>query len=316
MTATATDGPIRAEGLEKIFRTGFLMRKTEAVRGVDLDVQSGEIFGFLGPNGSGKTTTIKMLTGLIHPSGGAAWIHGLPVASPASRRRLGFLPEGTFFHEYLTGREFVDLHARLDGLGRQERRVRVPQVLERVGMLHAADRRMGRYSKGMRQRVGLAQALIADPDVLILDEPMSGLDPIGRKDVRDVILELRDAGKTIFFSSHILQDAEMICDRVAILVDGRVVRVGALCEVVGQEITAVELEVEGIDAELYGELAAKARGSVAQGARFLFEFADEDDAEKGLDLVRTAGGRVRGLHSRHRSLEDIMVRDARGENSS
>ena len=306
---------IRTAALEKTFRTGFWMKPIRAVRGVDLDVREGEIFGFLGPNGAGKTTTIKMLTGLIHPSGGAAWIQGVPVSSPASRQRLGFLPEGTFFHEYLTGREFVDLHARLNGLTRQERRERVPQVLESVGMLHAADQRVGRYSKGMRQRVGLAQALIADPDVLVLDEPLSGLDPIGRKDVRDLILALRDQGKTVFFSSHILQDAEMICDRVAILVDGRVVHAGALCDVVGQEITAVELEVEGIDAELHAELAATARGGVAQGARFLFEFADEDAAEKALDCVRTAGGRVHGFHSRRRSLEDIVVREARREDS-
>jgi ABC-2 type transport system ATP-binding protein len=299
--------PIRARGLRKTFRSGFWMRRTEAVRGIDLDVRQGEIFGLLGPNGAGKTTAIKMLTGLILPSGGEAWLSDVPVSDPRSRARLGFLPEGTFFHEYLSGREFLDLHGALGGLSRERRRRQIPPLLERVGMAAAADRKLGSYSKGMRQRVGLAQALLGDPEVLILDEPMSGLDPIGRKEVRDLILELRDEGRTVFFSSHILADAEVICDRVGILVRGELVHEGALDEHLGREIVGVELVAEGIEESLVRALETDARRATAQGARFLFEFADEATAEKALDQVRSSGGRVRSLVPRRKSLEDLMV---------
>jgi ABC-2 type transport system ATP-binding protein len=299
--------PIRARGLRKTFRSGFWMRRTEAVCGIDLDVRQGEIFGLLGPNGAGKTTAIKMLTGLILPSGGEAWISDVPVSDPRSRARLGFLPEGTFFHEYLSGREFLDLHGALGGLSRERRRRQIPPLLERVGMAAAADRKLGSYSKGMRQRVGLAQALLGDPEVLVLDEPMSGLDPIGRKEVRDLILELRDEGRTVFFSSHILADAEVICDRVGILVRGELVHEGALDEHLGREIVGVELVAEGIEESLVRALETDARRATAQGARFLFEFADEATAEKALDQVRSSGGRVRSLVPRRKSLEDLMV---------
>ncbi len=305
--------PIRARGLVKTFRTGFWMRPTPAVRGIDLDVKPGEIYGFLGPNGAGKTTTIKMLTGLILPSSGEAWLHDIPVADPRCRRRLGFLPEGTYFHEYLTGRELLEFHGSLLGMSRAARRAQAMQLLERVGILRAADQPLRRYSKGMRQRAGMAQALMGDPDVLILDEPMSGLDPIGRKEVRDLITALRDEGKTIFFSSHILADAEMICDQVAILVGGRIVHEGYLDDLLGREIRDVELIAEGIDEGLCRELAASAEHCVAQGARFQFDFDSEDKAEKALDRVRAAGGRVCALLPRRRSLEELLVEDSRRE---
>ncbi|MCH6562385.1 MAG: ABC transporter ATP-binding protein [Myxococcales bacterium] len=304
---------IQARGLRKSFRTGFLGRRVEAVRGVDLDVREGEIFGFIGPNGAGKTTTIKLLTGLILPTAGEAWIQGLPVSDPRSRQHLGFLPEGTFFHEYLTGAEFLDFHARLLGIPRDVRRQRIPELLQRVGIPHAADMRLRSYSKGMRQRAGLAQALIGDPDVLILDEPMSGLDPLGRKDVRDLILSLRDEGKTIFFSSHILADAEVICDQVAIIVRGRVVHQGYLDALLGQELSGVELVVEGIDENLFEQVQALAQRALVQGSRFLFEFDDEAEAEKALDWIRSEGGRIRSLVPRRRSLEDLFVEEAKRE---
>ncbi len=300
---------ISARGLRKTFRTGFFMRPVEAVKGVDLDVKPGEIFGFIGPNGAGKTTTIKMLTGLIVPSGGEAWIQGVRVPAPESRRGIGFMPEGTYFHEYLTGREFLDFHGRLLGVPRDVRAGAIPQLLERVGLAHAGDLRIRRYSKGMRQRIGLAQSLMGDPDLLILDEPMSGLDPVGRKDVREIILSLRDEGKTIFFTSHILADAEVICDKAAIILGGRIARQGYLEDLLGQEIEGVDLLVEGIDEQLYESLARDARRAVVQGPRFQFEFADEAQAEKALDAVRERGGRVRSLTPRRRSLEDLLVRD-------
>jgi ABC-2 type transport system ATP-binding protein len=307
---------IRAQGLRKTFRTGFMMRAVEAVRGVDLEVREGEIFGFIGPNGAGKTTTIKILTGLILPTAGEAWIRDLPVSDPRCRRHLGFLPEGTFFHEYLTGRELLDFHARLLGIPHAVRRERIPQLLERVGIPHAADMRIRSYSKGMRQRVGLAQALVGDPDLLILDEPMSGLDPLGRKDVRDLILSLRDEGKTIFFSSHILADAEMICDQVAIIVRGKIVHQGYLDELLGHELSGVELVVEGIDEGLFEEIKGVAQRAVVQGPRFLFEFGDESEAEKALDRMRSGQGRIRSLVPRRRSLEDLFVEEAKKEKSA
>ena len=300
---------IHAEGLRKVFRTGFLMRTVEAVKGVDLDVTEGEIFGFIGPNGAGKTTTIKMLTGLIMPSGGTATIHGAPVPEPASRERLGFLPEGTFFHDYLTGREFLEFHGRLLGVSKERRREQIPELLERVGLPHAADLRVRRYSKGMRQRIGLAQALMGDPKLLILDEPMSGLDPIGRKDVRELILSLRDDGKTIFFTSHILADAEVVCDKVAIILDGEIVQHGYLDDLLGKEIEGVDLVVEGISEELYAAFSADASRAVAQGSRFLFEISDEAVTEKACDRVRAEGGRIKSLIPRRRSLEDLLIRD-------
>ncbi len=307
---------IRAQGLRKTFRTGFLGHPVEAVRGVDLDVCEGEIFGFIGPNGAGKTTTIKILTGLILPTAGEAWIQGVPVPDPRSRQQLGFLPEGPFFHEYLTGAEFLDFHARLLGIPRKLRQQRIPELLERVGIPHAADMRIRSYSKGMRQRAGLAQALIGDPDVLILDEPMSGLDPLGRKDVRDLILCLRDQGKTILFSSHILADAEMICDQVAIIVRGKVVHQGYLDALLSQEMSGVELVVEGIDESLFEEFQGRAQRAVVQGSRFLFDFDDESEAEKALDRFRSEGGRIRSLVPHRRSLEDLFVEEAKKESNT
>lgn len=300
---------IQAKGLRKVFRTGFWMRSVEAVRSVDLDVTEGEIFGFIGPNGAGKTTTIKMLTGLIMPTSGTASIRGIPVPEPASRAQLGFLPEGTFFHEYLTGCEFLEFHGQLLGVPKEARREQIPTLLERVGLAHAGDLRIRRYSKGMRQRIGLAQTLIGNPDLLILDEPMSGLDPIGRKDVRELILSLRDDGKTIFFTSHILADAEVVCDKVAIILDGEIVEHGYLDDLLGKEVEGVDLVIEGVSSELYETLSADASRAVAQGSRFLLEFSDESIAEKAFDRVRAEGGRIRSLIPRRRSLEDLLIRD-------
>jgi ABC-2 type transport system ATP-binding protein len=298
---------IRTRDLHKTFRTGFWMRPVQAVIGVDLEVKAGEIFGFIGPNGAGKTTTIKILTGLILPTGGQAWLRGVPVQDPESRARLGFLPEGTFFHDYLSAREFLDFHGALLGLPKEVRRERIPKLLERVGLSGAADRQIRRYSKGMRQRAGLAQALIGDPEIVILDEPMSGLDPLGRKDVRDVILSLRDEGKTVFFSSHILEDAEVICDQVAIILSGRIVRQGYLDELLGQEIVGSELVVEAISEPLFAELQQAALRAIVQGTRFLFEFGDESAAEKALDRVRASGGRIRSFVPKRKSLEDLLL---------
>jgi ABC-2 type transport system ATP-binding protein len=277
------------------------------LRGVSFEVAAGEIFGFIGPNGAGKTTTIKILTGLMQASAGQAWIQGLPASDPESRRRLGFLPEGTFFHEYLTAREFLHFHGSLLGVPRALREERIPRLLERVGLSGAADRQIRRYSKGMRQRAGLAQTLIGDPEIVILDEPMSGLDPIGRKEVRDLVLSLRDEGKTVFFTSHILQDAEMICDQVAIILGGRIAQQGYLDELLGRELTGVEIVAEGLSEALFEELRLTASRAVVQGGRFLFDLEDESAADKMVGRLREGGARLRSLMPRRKSLEDLLV---------
>src|SRR5437867_12877868 len=231
--------------VHKSYRSHLSIRKYWILRGLSLSIREGEIFGTIGTNGAGKTTTIKLALGLIFPDTGVVRLFGEDASKVESRRRVGFLPENPYLYDYLTGEEFLDFHARLFGLGAATRRRRVKDLLERVGLAHRGDRQLRHYSKGMLQRIGLAQALVNDPEVVILDEPMSGLDPIGRRDVRDIILRLKDEGKTIFFSTHILPDVEMICDRVGILVKGQLRAVGAVHELVGAAtVTSVEILVE------------------------------------------------------------------------
>lgn len=219
---------IVVEGLSKTFRPPFRLKKVQAVRSITFTVNPGEVFGFLGPNGAGKTTTIKVLTGLIRPSAGRALVLGGPPSSIEVRARIGFLPEQPYFYDYLKPTELLNIFGRLFGLDRKTRQRRIHDLLDRVGLSHAKDRTLRKFSKGMLQRVGLAQALLNDPELLILDEPMSGLDPIGRKEVADLIASLKAQGKTIFFSSHILADIERLCDRVVILDRGVIKAEGRL----------------------------------------------------------------------------------------
>ena len=216
------DAPLALEirDLKKSFRSDSMLSRIEVLRGVDLSVRRGEVMGFLGPNGAGKTTTLKIVMGLIRASSGTARIFGSPVSEPATRARVGFLPEHPYFYDYLTVEEILRLAADLHGLARDLRRERVERVIRRVGLDARRKYGLRKLSKGWLQRVGMAQALINDPDLLVLDEPMSGLDPIGRREIRELIRALADEGKTVCLSSHILSDAELLCDRVAILVDG------------------------------------------------------------------------------------------------
>ena len=219
---------IEVENLVKTFRPPFRVKKVRAVRSVSFRVETGEVFGFLGPNGAGKTTTIKVLTGLIRPTSGSARVLGGPPDSLEVRSRVGFLPEQPYFYDYLKPAELLDIFGRLFGMDRTTRRRRIDELLDLVGLSHAKDRTLRKFSKGMLQRVGLAQALLNDPELLILDEPMSGLDPIGRKEFSDLIASLKRRGKTIFFSSHILADIERLCDRVVILHQGEIRAQGRL----------------------------------------------------------------------------------------
>jgi len=251
---------LKTEAVCKKFSVGFWGRTVAAVERLDLEVRRGEIFGFLGPNGAGKTTTLKILTGLIYPTSGKAWILGREVGDVGVKHQVGFLPEAPYFYDYLTGEEFLRFYGQLFGLGGQRLSERIAMLLSVVGLSEARSLQLRKFSKGMLQRIGIAQALINDPNLVILDEPMSGLDPVGRKEIRDLILRLRDQGKTIFFSSHILHDAEVLCDRVGIINQGRMVAVDTI-HTLSAQLTAgtpavLHVTASGVTEEMVRALAA------------------------------------------------------------
>jgi ABC-2 type transport system ATP-binding protein len=297
---------LRAEGLTKVFEVGVRLRRVTAAEDVTFAVEEGEIFGFVGPNGAGKTTTIKMLMGLIFPTRGRAFIFDVPIPSQAAKARIGYLPENPAWYEFLTGIEAMELFARLAGVPGSERRRRCGELLGLVGLEGAAGRQIRKYSKGMQQRLGIAQALVGDPAFVILDEPMSGLDPVGRKEMRDLILELKRRGKTVFFSTHILPDVESLCDRVGVIVGGRLRDVGRLGELLSPRVRTVELVAVAPD----GAAAALAAGSSLSrdGDRVAVSFPDEGSAEAAVRALLAAGGKVVSLVPHRETLEDFFVR--------
>src|SRR5689334_6164311 len=233
-------------GLEKVYQVGFWRKKPKcALKPLHLQVEEGEVFGFLGPNGAGKTTTLKMLMGLVYPTSGSARILGGDISDRAVRAQIGFLPEHPYFYDYLTGRELLEYYGRLSGMPSTGRSDKISEMLAQVGLADASDVQLRKYSKGMLQRVGIAQAILHDPKVVFLDEPMSGLDPMGRREVRNLIEQLKLEGKTVFFSTHILSDAEALCDRVAILNQGSLRGVGAVAELTSGVRGKVELVWQG-----------------------------------------------------------------------
>lgn len=306
---------IRVEDLAKTFSLGFRRKRVDAVRGVSFEVRRGEIFGLIGPNGAGKTTTIKAMMGLIAPTRGRIEILGERAPSVASRRSVGYLPEISYYYDYLKPEEILDFYGQLYGLDRATRRRRVPELLERVGLSGAVGKPLRKFSKGMLQRVGLAQAIIADPEIVILDEPKSGLDPLGRKDVSDLILELRDQGKTIFFSSHILSDVERICDRVGVLVGGRMVDIGPLSQLLDPRTLSTELHLrgevaQGVLEELLRTYPAL-RHSAHEAGHTLTLMGDDREAVKAIVArLLGAGADLESLVPRREHLEDVFVREA------
>jgi ABC-2 type transport system ATP-binding protein len=305
-----SDVVLRVTNLAKTYRKPFTGRRVEAVRGVSLEVGRGEIFGFLGPNGAGKTTTIKMLTGLIAPTEGTMEILGERAPAPDVMARVGFLPENPYVYPYLTPREFVTLCGRLSGLrgARLDRRAAV--VIDRVGMGHAIDRPAGALSKGMLQRVGLAAALVHDPELLILDEPMSGLDPVGRKEVRDLIVEEKQRGRTVFFSSHILSDVEMLCDRVCILRQGEVALAGTLRELLAEGKRRSEVTIGGASGPLRDALGAIARVTSAVGDVLVMEVEGDAAVRDVVTRALSEGARLESVTPKRETLEDLFVRQA------
>jgi ABC-2 type transport system ATP-binding protein len=298
---------IQVDGLRKVYRQGFWMRRVEAVRGISFEVKGGESFGFLGPNGAGKTTTIKILMGLMRPTGGRVHLFGQPVPSRKARERVGFMPENPYVYPYLTPQEFVELCGRLSGLSGRALRDRTRRVLEQTGIAYAASRQVRRLSKGMLQRTGLAAALVADPELLVLDEPMSGLDPGGRKEVRDMISEERRQGRTIFFSTHILADVPALCDHVAILQKGQTVVAGRLDELLQKEVERTDVVVAGEVAELRAECEKRGFGTRIEKDRLVIEVKGAEPVSRLLGDVLARGLEVVEVAPRYKTLEELFV---------
>jgi ABC-2 type transport system ATP-binding protein len=303
---------LRADDLAKTFRLGFFRKRIEAVKQASFEVRRGEIFGYLGPNGSGKTTTLKMLMGLVFPSRGRAEVLGQPVPDRQAKRRLGYLPESPYFYDYLTPEEFLDLVGALFDVKRAERRIRADRLIERVGLSSARGRPLRKFSKGMLQRIGIAQALMGEPELVVLDEPMTGLDPIGRKEIRDLMLDLKREGRTVLYSTHILPDVEMTCDRVAMIFAGRIRSVGPLSELLTARLLSTEVCLRPGAAGL-PELPAGARKSENPDG-LVIDLPADADVDAFLRAVLAAGARVHSLTPRRESLEDLFVREATSHN--
>src|SRR6202041_2826246 len=284
-----SEAAIQAENLTKDYPVGFLhLKKKRSLEGLTMQVEDGEVFGFLGPNGAGKSTTIKLLTGLIFPTAGNARILGKPISDISMHQDIGYLPEQPYFYDYLTAAELLDYFAQIHKFRASERRERVDRMLKKVGLETARKIQLRKYSKGMLQRVGLAQAILHDPKVVILDEPMSGLDPIGRREVRDIILELKREGKTVLFSTHILSDAEMLCDRVGVIVSGKLQGVGAPGELVGVQTQKMEILFSLAGTQNTVRLLAHAART---GDRYRLELP-EAELYPALDQLRDAGAKI------------------------
>jgi ABC-2 type transport system ATP-binding protein len=302
------DTVLNVVDLHKTFTSGFIPKKRQILKGVSFSVGGGEIYGFLGPNGAGKTTTLKCALGLIFPERGKIEIFGRHHLDTAAKRRVGYLPEHPYFYDYLTASEFLDFYGQLFLMKKGERKEKIAGLLRQVGLERAAGLPLRKFSRGMLQRIGLAQALINDPDLVLLDEPLGGLDPLGRKELRDIIAQLKQAGKTVFLCSHILQDIEMICDRVAIIAAGRVVSQGALRDLISEKVLYTEVTLSGLaEADIIdlGEPVS------VRSDRVLIKVFEDSQVDALLALVRERRGKVHALVPRTETLEDIFLETIR-----
>jgi ABC-2 type transport system ATP-binding protein len=298
------DFAIDTQALRKVFGG---TKKFVAVDGLTLQVPRGQVFGFLGPNGAGKTTTINMLLGNVYPTGGEARLLGKPVGDRAVRAKLGFLPEKFQFHEYLSAEEFLDLHGKLYGMEASRRRKRSQEALELVGLLDRRKSRIREFSKGMQQRVGLAQAILNDPELVILDEPTSALDPLGRRAVRDLVGHLKEKGTTVFLNSHLLSEIEMTCDEVAIIKTGRVVRQGRIDDLLAAA-SSVEMRIDNYTPAVAEALGRIATSVTASDDGIVTAHVPADDAIPDLAAAVLHGGRLRQMTPQRESLEELFIR--------
>jgi ABC-2 type transport system ATP-binding protein len=295
---------LRIENLHKSFKTGFIPKKKKILKGLSLEVQGGEIFGYLGPNGAGKTTTIKCILGLIFPEDGKIEIFGYSNLSLKAKEKIGFLPENPYFYDYLTATEFLRFYSDITLVKKEDKQGQIKGLLDMVGLKQAANLQLRKFSRGMLQRIGIAQSLINNPSLVLLDEPLGGLDPLGRKEMRDVIVKLKEEGKTVFLSSHILQDIEMICDRVAILVEGQIINQGPLQDLISEKVFFTEVTLSGVamnDLGGLGELYS------VLGERILLKVFDEEKIEEVFLRVKEKKGKVHSLIPRTETLEDLFV---------
>jgi ABC-2 type transport system ATP-binding protein len=302
----SADYAIETEGLTKVFRTRFPARQFKAVDAISLRVPRGTTFGLLGPNGAGKTTFVKMLLSATHPTTGRAKIFGRDSQIPEARRPIGYLPENHRFPTYMTGTNMLDFYGALSGVDSTVRRKRIPELLALVGLEKWGSTRLGKYSKGMLQRVGLAQAMVHSPDLLILDEPSDGVDPIGRREIRDILQALEQKGVTIFLNSHLLVEVELFCREVAIIQNGRVALEGVV-----KELTAgsgYHVEAAGVPEALQTELRATARAVAAKDGTLQFLFAGRGEANHAIDLLRSQQIEVEAVHRATNTLEEVFVR--------
>lgn len=300
--------------LRKVYRTGFwLNQKVVSLKSCSLQVYQGETFGLLGPNGAGKTTLLKLLLGIIRPTSGRGLLLGKPLSERSVKQRIGYLPENPYLYDYLTGWEFLQLAAGLFQIPQTVQRQRIPQLLELVGLSQADARKklLRRYSKGMLQRVGMAQALINEPDLVFLDEPMSGLDPLGRYQMREIILALKAAGKTIFFNSHILSEVEQICDRIAILAQGELICSGSLNELLGNECT-YHVKGQGGNSETLKKWIPSLEFSPDGSWQGILQ----DDYYDFLASLRLMGGQILTMNLSHQSLEEFFIQQIQKQNNS
>lgn len=298
------DAALLIKDLHKSFKTGFIPKRKKILDGITLEVKRGEIFGYLGPNGAGKTTTLKCVLGLIFPDKGKITIFGYSNLSVRAKEKIGFLPENPYFYDYLTATEFLGFYSDLTLVKKEGKQAKVDSLIKLVGLEHAAGLQLRKFSRGMLQRIGLAQALINDPSLIFLDEPLGGLDPLGRKEIRDVIIRLKEEGKTVFLSSHILQDIEMICDRVAILVEGQIINQGALQDMISEKVSVTEITISGMQAE---DCEGLGECYSAQEGRILLKVFEEDKIPDALQRIQAKKGKIHSLIPRTETLEDLFV---------
>ena len=306
---------ISLRGLTKIFRSSFLRRRVTALDGVDLDVRAGEVFGLLGPNGAGKSTAIKIMIGLLRPTAGSVLILGRTPWDVIAKKDLGYLAENPSFYPYLTAREFLDYCSGLMGVPSKERKSLGDSLLKKMVLWDARDLKLRKFSKGMTQRLGFAQALLGDPKLLVLDEPMSGLDPLGRRLVREGIFEVKSEGGTVLFSSHILPDVETVCDRVGIIARGRLQRVISLDARTLDESGSVEVIVDGLSDRSLGEIKGLCSGMHKREDTHILRIDNAVDAQQVLRLAVARGARVLAFNRLRESLESVFLEEVRSGNN-